>query len=136
MRLVDAADAKGGKMTVFKTDRHEDYAAMVMVGIVTAAILLYMSFLVGEIELKAPEEGKVLEILVVSDAVVKKGDKLAVLAVKDKKMVGGKLEERPSNCTVTSSLNGVVKSIKVQEGDVVNDKNVLMVLVPEKGQLP
>lgn len=135
--MAGAADAKGGKMTVFKTDRHEDYAAMVMVGIVTAAILLYMSFLVGEIKLKAPDDGKVLEVLVAPDATIKKGDKLAVLAAKDKKMVGGKLEEKPINRTITSSLNGTVKSVKAKEGDAVKKgKDVLMVLVPEKGQLP
>lgn len=135
--MAGAADAKGGKMTVFKTDRHEDYAAMVMVGIVTAAILFYMAFLVGEIKLKAPDDGKVLEVLVAPNATVKKGDKLAVLAAKDKKMVGGKLEEKPVNRTVTSSLNGVVKSVKAKEGDAVKKgKDVLMVLVPEKGQLP
>jgi multidrug efflux pump subunit AcrA (membrane-fusion protein) len=135
--MAGAADAKGGKMTVFKTDRHEDYAAMAMVGLVTVAILFYMAFLVGEIKLKAPDDGKVLEILVAADATVKKGDKLAVLAAKDKKMVGGKLEEKPVNRTVTSSLDGKVQTIKAKVGDSVKKgKDVLMVLIPEKGQLP
>jgi multidrug efflux pump subunit AcrA (membrane-fusion protein) len=135
--MAGAADAKGGKMTVFKTDRHEDYAAMVMVGLVTVAILFYMAFLVGEIKLKAPDDGKVLEILVAADATVKKGDKLAVLAAKDKKMVGGKLEEKPVNRTVTSSLDGKVQAVKAKVGDSVKKgKDVLMVLIPEKGQLP
>jgi multidrug efflux pump subunit AcrA (membrane-fusion protein) len=135
--MAGAVDAKGGKMTVFKTDRHEDYAAMAMVGVVTAAIMFYMAFLVGEIKLKAPDDGKVLEILVTSDATVKKGDKLATLAAKDKKMVGGKLEEKPITRTVTSSLDGKVLTVKAKAGDAVKKgKDVLMVLIPEKGQLP
>lgn len=135
--MAGAADAKGGKMTVFKSDRHEDYASMVMVGIVTAAILFYMAFMVGEIKLKAPDDGKVMEVLVKPDTLVKKGDKLATMAAKDKKMVGGKLEEKPVTRTVTSTLNGKVLSVKAKPGDAVKKgKDTLMVLVPEKGQLP
>lgn len=135
--MAGAADAKGGKMTVFKSDRHEDYAAMMMVGLVTAAILFYMAFLVGEIKLKAPDDGKVLEILVAPEATVKKGDKLATLAAKDKKMVGGKLAEKPVTRTITSSLDGKVQAVNAKPGDAVKKgKDTLMVLIPEKGQLP
>ncbi|CAO0820356.1 hypothetical protein DFAR_1540007 [Desulfarculales bacterium] len=106
--MAGAADPQGGKMTVFKSDRHEDYASMIMAGIVTAAILFYMAFMVGEIKLKASDDGKVLEILVAPGAEVKKGDKLATLASSDKKMVCGKLEEKPVTLIVTSSLTGKV----------------------------
>lgn len=135
--MAGAADAKGGKMTVFKSDRHEDYASMVMVGLVTVAILFYMAFLVGEIKLKAADDGKVLEILVAPGAMVKKEDKLYTMEAKDKKMVGGKLEEKPVTRTVKSTLNGKVLSVKAKPGQgVKKGKDTVMVLEPEKGQLP
>ena len=55
---------KCGKMTVFRTDRHEDYAAMVFVTCVVAAVLLYMAYIVPTITLKAPSDGKILSVAV------------------------------------------------------------------------
>lgn len=46
-----------GKMTVFKTDRHEDAAAMIFVTLVTAAVLLYMAFIVPTITI-TPAQGR------------------------------------------------------------------------------
>ena len=135
--MADVDDAKCGKMTVFKSDRHEDYAAMVMVGSLTAAILFYMAFLVGEINLKAPDDGKVLEIFATADSTVRTGDKLLTMEARDRKMVGGKLEEKVVTRTVKSTLNGTVISVKAKPGAAVKKgKDVLMVLAPEKGQLP
>jgi acetyl/propionyl-CoA carboxylase alpha subunit len=135
--MAGADDVKCGKMTVFKSDRHEDYAAMVMVGCLTAAILFYMAFLVGEIALKAPDDGKVLEVFATADSTVRTGDKLLTMEARDRKMVGGKLEEKVVTRTVKSTLNGKVIAVKAKPGAAVKKgKDVLMVLAPEKGQLP
>lgn len=110
---------------------------MAMVGILTGAIIIYMAFFVGEISLKATDDGKVIEVFVTAGNVVNKGDKLLLIDIHEKKMVGGKIEEKISANIVRSTLNGKILSVQVEPGAVVkNGKDVLMVLIPAKWQLP
>ena len=51
---------KSGKMTVFRTDRHEDLAAMVLVGCLVVIVLGYMAFIVPTVTVGAPSDGKVV----------------------------------------------------------------------------
>jgi biotin carboxyl carrier protein len=59
------------------------------------------------------------------------------MEVTEKKMVGGQLQEKVATKDIKSTLDGKVLAIKAKPGDAVKKgKDVLMVLEPEKGQLP
>ena len=128
---------KCGKMTVFRTDRHEDYAAMVFVTCVVAAVLLYMAYIVPTITLKAPSDGKILSVAVQPDALVKKDDLLYTIEVKEKKYVAGKLEEKIVTKEIKAKTNGKVLSVSAKVDDEVKkNKQPILVLDHEKGTLP
>ena len=134
---MSSAEAKAGKMTVFRTDRHEDFAAMVFVGCVVCFVLAYMAYVVPSIELKAPNDGKVLTVAVQQDAVVRKGDLLYTIEVPEKKFVQGQLQEKIVQKEIKSKANGKVLSVKAKTGDAIKkDKSVILVLEHEKGTLP
>ncbi len=126
-----------GKMTVFKTDRHEDMAAMVFVTLVTVAVLLYMAYVVPNITITPAQDGKLVALKVVPDQELKKGDLMYTFEYKDKKFVDGKLEEKLATKDVKASTNGKVLSVDVKEGDALKKgKTKMLVLDHEKGTLP
>ncbi|MBI5535750.1 MAG: biotin/lipoyl-binding protein [Deltaproteobacteria bacterium] len=126
-----------GKMTVFRSDRHEDLAAMVFVACLVCVVLGYMAYVVPSIELKAPSDGKLLSVAVQQDGQVKKGDVLYSLEVADKKYVQGQLQTQTVKKEVKANTNGKVLAVKVKPGDAVKkDKSVILVLDHEKGTLP
>jgi multidrug efflux pump subunit AcrA (membrane-fusion protein) len=132
-----AEDTKSGKMTVFKTDRHEDFAAMVFVAIVVVSVLIYMAYIIPTITLKAPSDGKIIAVAVQPNAAVKKGDLLYSIEVKEKKYALGKLEEKIVVKEIHAKTNGKVLSVSAKTGDAVKkDKNPILVLDHEKGTLP
>ena len=45
---------KKKSLTVFKTDRHEDIAAIVFSGLVVVVVLTYMAFIVPSVSIKPP----------------------------------------------------------------------------------
>ncbi len=128
---------KCGKMTVFRTDRHEDYAAMVFVAGVVTAVLLYMAYIVPTIKLTAPSDGKIIAMAVQPEAVVKKDDLLYTIEVREKKYVSGKLEEKVVAKEIKAKTNGKVLTISAKVDDEVKkDKQTILVLDHEKGTLP
>lgn len=128
---------KNTKMTVFKTDRHEDMAAMVFVSIAVVSVLVYMAFIVPSITLKAPLDGKILAVSVQPDVQVKKGDLLYSLEFKEKKYVNNKLEEKMVAKEIHAKTNGKILSVSAKPGDEVKkDKNPILELEHEKGVLP
>ena len=66
---------KKKSLTVFKTDRHEDIAAIVFSGLVVVVVLTYMAFIVPSVSIKPPQDGKLVEIFVTEGSEVAKGDK-------------------------------------------------------------
>jgi multidrug resistance efflux pump len=124
-------------MTVFKTDRHEDAAAMIFVALVTAAVLLYMAFIVPTITITPAQDGKLVALKVLPDQEIKKGDLMYTFEYKDKKFVDGKLEEKLATKDVKASTNGKVLSVGVKEGDALKKgKTAILVMDHEKGTLP
>lgn len=118
---------KNTKMTVFKTDRHEDVAAMVFVAMVVASILIYMAFIIPNVTLKAPSAGKVVAVAVQQEDEVKKGDLLFSLEIKGK----------PEPKKYKAITNGKILSVSAKPEDVVKkDKTVMLVFEHEKGTLP
>lgn len=131
------SDKNKGKMTVFKTDRHEDVAAMVFVSLVVAFILVYMAYLVPTVTITPSQDGKVAAIAVQPDQELKKGDLMYTLEYKDKKFVNGQLEEKLATKEVKASTNGKVLSVGVKEGDALKKgKTAILVMDHEKGTLP
>ncbi len=124
-------------MTVFKTDRHEDMAAMFFVTILVLSVLIYMAYIVPTIVLKAPMDGKMVAVTVQPEAQVKKGDLLYSLEIKEKKYVHDTLEEKLVVKEIRAKTNGKILSISAKPGDnVKKDKNEILVLKHEKGTLP
>jgi len=135
--MADKSPKKEKSMTVFRSDRHEDMAAIVTSALVVVAVLFYMAFLTGPIGFKAPSDGKILRIAVSENASVKKGDLLLTMEVKEKKVSHGQLEEKVVQKEVKSKMNGTVLSVSAEAGkSVAKDKDLIMVVKPEKGSLP
>jgi len=128
---------KEGKMTVFRTDRHEDIAAIVLVALVVSYVLFYMAFIVPDVTVKAPSDGKVLALSAKVGGMVKKGDLLAKLEVVEKKFVSGALQEKTVQKDIKANANGKILKVGVKEGEAVKkNKNTIVVLEHEKGTLP
>lgn len=131
------SDKAKGKMTVFKTDRHEDVAAMVFVSLVVAFILVYMAYVVPTITITPGQDGKLVALKVLPGQELKKGDPMYTLEYKDKKFVAGQLQEKLATKDVLASANGRVLSVGVKEGDELKKgKTNILVLDHEKGTLP
>lgn len=127
---------KSGKMTVFRSDRHEDLAAMVLVGFLVVAVLCYMAFIVPTVTVGAPMDGKIVAIVVAESGMVKKGDALYSIEFKEKKFVQGKLEEKVAVREVKSTANGKVLKLAAKTGDELKKGKPVIVLEHEKGTLP
>lgn len=131
------SDKAKGKMTVFKTDRHEDAAAMVFVSLVVAFVLVYMAYVVPTITIKPAQDGKLVALKVQPEQVLKKGEVMYTLEYKDKKFVAGQLQEKLASKDVLASTNGRVLSVGVKEGDELKKgKTNILVIDHEKGTLP
>ena len=131
------SDKAKGKMTVFKTDRHEDAAAMVFVSLVVAFVLVYMAYVVPTITIKPSQDGKLVAVAVQADQEIKKGDVMYTFEYIDKKFVNGQLEEKIATKEVKASTNGKVLSVSVKEGDALKKgKTAILVMDHEKGTLP
>lgn len=131
------SDKAKGKMTVFKTDRHEDVAGIVFVSLVVVTILIYMAYIVPTVTITPGQDGKIVAVKVATDQMLKKGDPIYVLEYKDKKFVGGQLQEKLAQKEIKSAAGGKVLSVDMKEGqDVKKGKSKLLVLEHEKGTLP
>jgi multidrug resistance efflux pump len=134
---ISKTPEKSKSMTVFRSDRHEDVAAMVVTGLLVVVILSYMAFFTGPISFNAPSDGKIIGIAVSVNAPVKKGDVLLTMEVKEKKVANGKLEEKVVEKAIKSKMDGTVIKLAAAAGASVNkDKDLLMVLKPNRGSLP
>lgn len=135
--MSDKNASKDKGMTVFRSDRHEDMAAIVCSALVVVAVIFYMAFLVGPISFKAPSDGKIVDIAVNEDTPVKKGDLLLTMLVTEKKVVQGGIEQKVVEKQIKSKMDGVVLRVTKTAGDEVKkDKDVIMVVKSEKGSLP
>ena len=118
---------KNTKMTVFKTDRHEDVAAMFFVTIVVVSILTYMAFIIPNVHIKAAAAGKVVSVDVQPGDEVNKGDLLYSLELK------GKPEPKKYKAVTSGKFLSVTAK---PEDKVKKGKNEILVLQHEKGTLP
>ena len=127
---------KSGKMTVFRTDRHEDLAAMVLVGCLVVIVLGYMAFIVPTVTVGAPSDGKVVSIAVSESGMVQKGEPLYAFEVKEKKWTQGKVEEKLVVREIKSAAGGKVLKVVAKAGDELKKGKPIVVLEHEKGTLP
>lgn len=135
--MADKSAGKDKGMTVFRSDRHEDMAAIVTSALVVVVVLIYMAFLVGPLAVKAPADGKIVGIAVDANSPVKKGDLLLTMLVTEKKVAHGEVEQKVVEKQIKSKMDGVVMSVAKATGDEVRkDKDVILVVKPERGSLP
>ncbi|MEF3698433.1 biotin/lipoyl-binding protein [Desulfolutivibrio sp.] len=127
---------KSGKMTVFRTDRHEDMAAMVLVACAVGIVLVYMAFIVPTVAVSAPSDGKITAILATENAQIKKGDPIYSLEVKEKRFVQGQLEEKTVVKEIKSAAEGKVLKIEAKPGDDIKKGKPVLVVEHVKGTLP
>ena len=127
---------KSGKMTVFRSDRHEDMAAIVLVGCLVVIVLCYMAFIVPTVTVGAPSDGKVVAIAVTESGLVKKGEPLYSFEVKEKKWTQGQVEEKLVVREIKSAAGGKVLKVVAKAGDELKKGKPIVVLEHEKGTLP
>ena len=128
---------KSKSLTVFKTDRHEDIAAIILAGITVVAVLFYMAFIAPTVTVKADSDGKLVSIAVEKDAYVKQGDLIYSLEIIEKKWKGDEVEEVAKVKEIFAKANGKVLEIVASPNDQLKKgKTGILVLEHEKGTLP
>jgi biotin carboxyl carrier protein len=128
--------AKSGKLTVFRTDRHEDFGAICFAALVAAGVMIYMAFFLGQVTINAPADGKLVDVKVAVGDTIKEGQPLYSYETVKKKFVEGKLEESKSTETFKSKTPGKVLELKKKPGDAFKKGNGLLVVEHVKGTLP
>ncbi len=124
-------------LTVFKTDRHEDIAAIIGSALIVVVVLTYMAFVVPSVSIKPQQDGKLMEIFVKEGAEIKAGDKIFSLEVVKKKWVNNVMEEKVAVQEFTSKAGGKVLKVSGKPGDKVKkDKGTIIELEHQKGTLP
>jgi multidrug resistance efflux pump len=130
-------DTPKKSLTVFKSDRHEDIAAIILAAIVVIATLIYMSLLVPSVTVTADSDGKILSVNVREGVQVKKGDTLYTLNVVEKKWKGDKVEETVKEKIIKAKTNGkVLKVFALADSPAKKGKTPVLELEHEKGTLP
>ena len=128
---------KKKSLTVFKTDRHEDLAAIFASALVVVFVLTYMAFIVPSVSIKPPQDGKLVEIFVNEGSRVESGDKLYSLEVVKKKWVNNVMEEKKAVQEFTAKANGTVLKVSGTPGTKVKKgKETIIELAHQKGTLP
>ncbi len=128
---------KKKSLTVFKSDRHEDVAAIIFSGLIVVFVLTYMAYIVPSVKIKPTQDGKLVELFVTEGVDIKKGDKLYSLELVKKKWINNQMEEKVAVEAFTAKANGKVLKVAGKPGDKVKKgKETLVVLEHEKGTLP
>lgn len=128
---------KKKSLTVFKTDRHEDLAAIFASALVVVFVLTYMAFIVPSVSIKPQQDGKLMEIFVNEGSLVKSGDRLYSLEVVKKKWINNVMEEKTVVQEFTSKANGTVLKVSGKPGtEVKKGKATIIELAHLKGTLP
>jgi ribosomal protein L27 len=124
-------------LTVFKTDRHEDIAAIVFAAIAVAATLIYMSLIVPTVTITADSDGKIVSVNVNEGSQVTKGDPIYTISVVEKKWEGDKVQEIHKDKTIKAKTNGkVLKVFAKTDTPAKKGKTPVLELEHEKGTLP
>ena len=130
------AEEKKKKLTVFRTDRHEDLGACVFAGLVVVFVLVYMAFFLGKVTIKAPVDGKLMEMKVATGDTIKEGQPLYVYEMKKKKYTHGEMQETVVQETFKSKTPGKVLEFKIKPGEAMKKGAPLLVVEHVAGTLP
>lgn len=132
-----SADDKKKSLTVFRSDRHEDFAAIIFSGLVVVCVLVYMAYIVPTVSITVQQDGKLTEIFVTEGAQVKSGEKIYALEVVEKKWVSNSMQEKTVVKNFTAKADGKVLKVAGKPGDTMKKgKSTVIVLEHEKGTLP
>jgi len=131
-----SAEDKSKKLTVFRSDRHEDVGACVFAALAAAFVLGYMAFFLDKVVIKAPVDGKLTEMKVAVGDIVKEGQAIYSYETVKKKFVEGKIQESKATETFKSKVPGKVVELQKKPGDSFKRGNALLTVEHEKGTLP
>lgn len=131
-----SAEDKSKKLTVFRSDRHEDVGACVFAALATACVLIYMAFFLDKVVIKAPVDGKLTEMKVAVGETIKQGQAIYTYETVKKKYVEGKIQESKATETFKSKVPGKVVELQKKPGDAFKRGNALLTVEHEKGTLP
>ena len=128
---------KKKSLTVFKSDRHEDFAAITLAALIVVFVLTYMAFLTPTVTVKADSDGKVKSVAVAAGADLKKGDLIYTLTVVEKKWKDNKVEETTKDKEIKAKTNGrVIQVFAKADDDAKKGRTPIIELEHEKGTLP
>ena len=131
------SDTKNKSLTVFKSDRHEDIAAILLAGVIVAFVLVYMAFIATSVSIKADSDGKLHSIAVAAGQEVQKGDLLYTLIVTEKKWSGKEVAVTEREKPVKAKANGKVVEILASAGVATKrGQTPIFVLAHQRGTLP
>jgi biotin carboxyl carrier protein len=142
------AEEKKKSLTVFKSDRHEDMAAIYAVALIVIFVLCYQAFVAPRDPFKQASEndGKVLSVKAKAGEQIKSGDPLLELEIMHKDASTGQTSTEkiviPAHMTgkleyylpenVSAPSDGKVVEVLVKEKDAVKKGDKLMIVESEK----
>lgn len=128
---------KKKSLTVFKTDRHEDIASIILAAVVVASVIIYMAFISPTVIVHAGTSGKITEIAVASGAAIKKGDLLYVIESTEKAWKGEVAEDVKKTNQYKAVTDGTVVAIIAKVDDKVKKGHSEIIEIEHvKGTLP
>ncbi len=129
--------AQKKSLTIFKSDRHEDFAAITLAAIVVISVLIYMAYIAPTVVVKADSDGTLRAIHTTVGSMVKTNDPLYTIAVTEKKWKNDKVEESVKEKVIKAKTNGKILNIMgTVNATVKKGKNPILELEHEKGTLP
>lgn len=131
------AEPKKNSMTVFKTDRHEDFAAIILAAVTVFSLLFYMAFIAKEVTVLADTSGVIAQIKVAPGAEVAKGDVMYVIEVTKAVWKGDVKEEVKEMKKVKAATSGKVVNLLAEAGQKVSKhKTEILRFAHTPGTLP
>lgn len=128
---------KNQSLTVFKSDRHEDIAAIILAAVVVCCVLVSMAFITPSVTVHADTSGTLTAIAVAPDAEVKKGDLLYTIVSVEKVWKGDVAEDVRKEKKVKAKADGTIGEIYAKLDDKVSkNKTPILELKHVKGTLP
>lgn len=128
---------KNQSLTVFKSDRHEDIAAIILAAVVVCAVLVTMAFITPTVTVHADTSGVISEIAVTQNAEVNKGDLLYTIVSYEKVWKGDVSEDVRKEKKVKAKTGGTVVEIYAKVNDKVSkNKTPVLEFKHHRGTLP
>lgn len=133
------SDKKSNKnsMTVFKSDRHEDVAAICLAGIAVLSLLIYMMFFASSVTVLASTSGLITDVKVEANTHLNKGDVMYVVETTDIVWKDDVKEEVKSLKEIKAVTSGDVLEVMAETGQKISrHKTPIIKFAHKTGTLP